>query len=332
METLSSLFANFFLLFMILAFVAVVLLLEGLYLTWNAHKSPEAKKIEQRLRGLGAGADMDEETSILKQRMLSETPAMQRLLLGIPRIQQLDRMLEQSGLRINVGRLIFITLAAGLATYGLAKIFLHVPWMFHLVLAAAAASLPYLYVRRRRNLRIIKIERQLPDALDLICRALRAGHAFPSGMQMVGEEMPEPIAGEFRITHEEVNFGISLQQALINMAARIPSTDLRYFVIAVLIQRETGGNLTEVLTNLSMLIRERFKLLEKVRVLAAEGKLSAWILTILPFALTGVINLVNPNFMKVLWTDAIGLKMVGTAIVMMALGALWMRKIVNIHV
>lgn len=332
METLTSLFTNLFLLFMILAFVAVVLLLEGLYLTWSAHKSPEAKKIERRLHALAAGAGGDEESSILKQRMLSEAPALQRLLLGIPRIQQLDRLLEQSGLQINVGRLLLISLVAGLATYGLAQFFLHLYWLFDLALAAAAASLPYFYVQRRRRLRISQIERQLPDALDLICRALRAGHAFPAGMQMVGEEMSEPIAGEFRITHEEVNFGVSLQQALLNMATRIPSTDLRYFVIAVLIQRETGGNLTEVLTNLSMLIRERFKLLEKVRVLAAEGKLSAWILSILPFAVAGIINLINPEFMKVLWSDAIGLKMVGAAILMMGLGALWMRRIVNIHV
>lgn len=332
METLSNLFANFSLIFMVLAFVAVVLLLEGLYLVWDANKSPEAKKIERRLHMLAAGAGTDEETSFLKQRMLSEIPAMQRLLLGMPRVHQLDRLLEQSGLKLSVGRLLLFILLAGVATYGLARLFLHIPWIFSLVLAASAASLPYFYVLRCRNLRINNIERQLPDALDLICRALRAGHAFPAGMQMVGEEMPEPIAGEFRITHEEVNFGIALQQALLNMAARVPSTDLRYFVIAVLIQRETGGNLTEVLENLSTLIRERFKLLEKVRVLAAEGKLSAWILVILPFVVAGVINILNPEFMKVLWTDPMGLKMVGAAMVMMVLGGLWMRQIVNIHV
>lgn len=200
------------------------------------------------------------------------------------------------------------------------------------MLVPLAFSLPFLYVRRRRTARLRAIDRQLPDALDLISRALRAGHAFPSGLQMVGEEMPEPIAGAFRMTHEEVNYGISLPQALNNMAARIPSTDLRYFVIAVLIQRETGGNLTEVLRNLSTLIRERFKLLEKVQVLAAEGKLSAWIVGALPFVVGSIINVINPEFMQVLWTDPMGSQMIGGMLVLMMLGALWMRQIIRIHV
>lgn len=331
MELLSSLFENFFLVFLVLAFVAVVLFLEGLYLTWNAHKSPEAKKIEGRLRALAAGARGGENTSILKERMLSDAPALDKALLGIPRVHELDRLLQQSGLSWTVGRLLFVMLVVGVATY-VAVALLHLPVIIALVLAMVAATLPFLYVLQCRTVRMRKIERQLPDAIDLIGRALRAGHAFPTGLQMVGEEMAEPIAGEFRITHDEVNFGVSLQQALTNMAARVPSTDLRYFVIAVLIQRETGGNLTEVLGNLSTLIRERLKLLEKVRVLSAEGRLSAWILSILPFALAGVINVVNPKFMSVLWTDPMGLKMIGAALVMMTLGCLWMRRIIKIHV
>jgi tight adherence protein B len=173
---------------------------------------------------------------------------------------------------------------------------------------------------------------QLPDALDLISRALKAGHAFPSGLQMVGEEAQDPIAGEFRIVHDEINFGVAVPTALANLANRVPSLDMRQFVIAVLIQRETGGNLTELLANISTLIRERLKLLMKVRVLSAEGRLSAWILCLLPFFLAGVINLINPRFMSVLWTDPMGLKMIYASLVMMAVGALWMRKIIRIRV
>ncbi|MDD5250358.1 MAG: type II secretion system F family protein [Rhodocyclaceae bacterium] len=331
MALLSNLFANFFMVFLVLAFVAIVLLLEGLYLFWNTYKSPEAKKIERRLHSLAAGATGSDETPILKQRLLSAAPALQRLMFGIPRLRQLDQLLQQSGLKISVARLLFLALCLAIVSYGLALL-LHFPAVIALALAVAAAAAPFLYVQRRRAERMLRLERQLPDALDLICRALRAGHAFGTGLQMVGEEMTEPIAGEFRITHEEVNFGVSLQQALLNMAARIPSTDLRYFVIAVLIQRDSGGNLTEVLSNLSVLIRERFKLLEKVRVLSSEGKLSAWILSILPFAVAGVINIVNPHFMQVLWVDDIGLKMVGMALLMMLLGIIWMRQIIRIHV
>lgn len=330
MTMLSNLLGDYFFLFVVLAFAATVLLLEGLYLLWNAHKSPEAKKIEQRLHGLAAGAAANGETTIIKQRLLDEADTLQKMLLTAPRLRQLDRMMEQSGLQMTVARLLLITLATAAGSYLLAVIVL--PAMIALPVAAAAASLPTIHVRRRRAQRLLKLERQLPDALDLIGRALRAGHAFATGLQMASEEMAEPIAGEFRLTHEEVNFGVSLQQALTNMAARTPSTDLRYFVVAVLIQRETGGNLTEVLGNLATLMRARFKLLEKVRVLAAEGKLSAWILCIMPFAVAGVISLVNPGFLRVLWADPVGLKMLGAALVMMGLGALWMRQLIRIHV
>ena len=332
MTLLSSLFQNFFVLFLILAFVTVVLMLQGVFQIWTTYKGPQAKKIEQRLQALTAGAgSTSEETTVIKQRLLNEAPPLQRWLLGMPRIQQLDRFLEQSGLAWSVSKLIGLSLlAAGLAL-GMALL-LALPRAMAFAAGLAAASLPFLYVRRCRFLRTRKIERQLPDALDLIKRALRAGHAFSSGLQMVGEEMQEPIAGEFRITHDEVNFGVNLHQALTNLAARVPSTDLRYFVIAVLIQRETGGNLAELLDNLAKLIRERLQLLEKVQVLAAEGKLSAWILGILPFAMAGIINLINPAFMAVLWTDSIGVKMVEGALVMMFLGVLAMRKVIRVHV
>lgn len=331
MEFLSSLFHNFFLWFVILAFVAIVLFIEGLYHLWQSYKGPEAKKIEQRLHVLSAGADGDAETSLLRQRLLSDVPALHRALIGLPRVRQFDRFLEQSGLQISITRLFTAATLLGLGAW-LAAGFSSLPWPIAAALSLCAFAVPFLYVQRRRKQRVAKIEQQLADAIDLICRALRAGHAFSSGLQMVGEEMPEPIASEFRIAQDEVNFGVSLQQALINLATRVPSTDLSYFVIAVLIQRETGGNLTEVLSNLSALIRDRLKLLEKVHVLAAEGTLSAWILALLPFAVAGSMHLIHPTFMTVLWTDPMGQKMVGMCVLLMLLGAVWMRKIVAIHV
>jgi len=163
-------------------------------------------------------------------------------------------------------------------------------------------------------------------------RALKAGHALPSGLQMVGDEAQDPIAGEFRIVHDEINYGVAVPTALLNLAHRVPSTDMRYFVIAVLIQREAGGNLTEVLGKISALIRERLRLLGRVRALSAEGRMSGWVLGLLPFAVGGIINLINPKFMSVLWTDPMGLKLIYAALGMMTLGALWMRKIIKIRV
>jgi tight adherence protein B len=331
MEFLTGFFGNLFYGFIVLAFIAAVLLLEGLYLTWNAYKGPAAKRIERRLRAMTAGGSGGE-ASIVKQRMLNEAAPLQRFLLGLPRIQELDRILQQAGSDWSVSFFAGMTLLAGFGTFFLVSLVPMLHWMFAAAAAAGAALVPLLFILRKRARRMSKIVEQLPDALDLISRALKAGHAFPSGLQMVGEEAQDPIAGEFRIVHDEINFGVAVPTALTNLANRVPSPDMRYFVIAVLIQRETGGNLTELLGNISSLIRERLKLLGKVRVLSAEGRMSAWILCALPFALAGVINIVHPKFMAVLWTDPMGLNMIYAALVMMVLGALWMRKIIRIRV
>ena len=317
--------------FVILSFVAAVLFVEGAYLTWNSYKGPESKRIVRRLRSMSAGSDDNAQASILKQRLLSEVPAMERLLLQVPRIHQIDRLLQQSGLNWSVAFLLGTSALTGLGVFMVATMFNQLPTIC-LILGAASSTLPSIYAVRARHTRLLKMEQQLPEALDLIGRALRAGHALQNGLKMVGEEMAEPISGEFRITSDEVNFGVSMQDALTNLTTRVPSTDLRYFVIAVLIQRETGGNLTELLDNISAIIRGRLKLLGAVRVLSAEGRMSAWILSILPFALAGVINLLNPDFLAPLWGDPMGLKMMGGAGVMMALGIFWMWRIIKIRV
>lgn len=315
----------------LLIFIAVVFLLEGAYLTWNSYKGPEAQRIDRRLQAMSAGATHGETASLLKERLLSDSKVYQHFLLGLPRIHQLDRVLQQSGLKIKVGTFLGITVATGLVAL-LASRFLPLPLIVSVLIGMAAATLPLMIVLHYRRKRLIRFEEQLPDALDMICRALRAGHAFPQSLKMVGDEMSDPIAVEFRITFDEVNYGFSMQEALMNLATRIPSTDLRYMVIAVLIQRETGGNLAELLGNISTLIRARLKLYGTIRVLSAEGKLSAWILTILPFAVAAVINLVNPKFMHVLWEDSAGFKMVTAIIIMMIAGIFWMRQIIKIRV
>lgn len=320
-----------YLIFLVSAFLAVVLLLEAGYTAWNSSMGPEAKRIQHRLRAMSAGSTKSIESSIVKQRLLSEAPEMERLLMRIPRVQHLDRLLVQSGLDWSVAKFLGITLLFAVAAV-VAGLALHFYWLFILLGTAAFAVLPYLYVLNARNKRIQAIEGQLPDALELMSRALRAGHSFPSSLEMVATEGPNPIAGEFKITFDEVNYGIPMQDALMNMTTRIASSDLRYFVIAVLIQRETGGNLAELLDNLARLMRERFKLLGHIRVLSAEGKLSAWILTLLPFALAGAIHLIHPTFLAVLWNDPAGLKMIYMAGVLMMLGIIWMRYIIKIRV
>jgi tight adherence protein B len=316
----------------ILVFLAVVLLIEGLYLTWNSAKGPEAERVARRLRMMSAGSHAGgESASMIKKRLLSESPVLQRLLLQMPRVSQLDRLLEQSGMTWTVSDLIVLSLLCPVLVGGLA-LFLGLPLLGVLPLMAISVFAPLLAVLRSKSKRLAKVDQQLPDALDLIGRALRAGHAFPTAMKMVGDEMNAPIADEFKATFDEVNFGISMNDALMNMATRVPSTDLRYFVIAVMIQRETGGNLAELLDNISKIVRERMKLLGQIRVLSAEGRMSAWVLGLLPFAAALMIQLTNPGFLAVLYTDPAGQKMVAGALVMMFLGVLAMRKIIRIRV
>ena len=317
--------------FIVAGFLAVVLLLEGGFLLWQSSRGPEARRIQQRLQVLSAGGHLSGESELLKERMLARSAGMERVLLHVPRIKHLDRLLQQSGLQMSVANLGAISLIAAFVGFILWLV-LTMPWWSLPVYVAGAGLLPMLVVLRSRRLRLRKIEQHLPDTLELMSRAMRAGHAFLSALQMAGTEVPEPIAGEFRKTFEEVNYGVPMQDALLNMAVRVPVTDLRFFVVAVAIQRETGGNLAELLDKLASLIRARFKLLGTIRVLSSEGRLSGWILSVLPFVLLGIINLISPKFMSILWKDPAGLFAIYAGLILMVIGIFWMWRIVKIRV
>lgn len=316
--------------FVILVFLAAAGFIEGAFLAWNAYRGPEAKRIERRLQAMsseGAVASV----ALLKKRPLSDVPAIESLLRAVPRLSLLDQLLVQSGSGMNLATLLgfagVLALAAGGGAY-----FLGWPWLFVAAAAALGVMLPFLYLLRQRQQRLIAIEAQLPDALDLIARAMQAGHAFSSALQMVGTEGPQPIAQEFRTTFDEINFGVSMPNALLNLAARARSSDLRYFVVAVLVQRESGGNLAALLGSIATLIRERMKLKGTVRVLSAEGRLSAWILGLLPFVLAVLITIINPQFVGLLWTDPAGIRLAVGALVLMALGIFWLWRIISVRI
>ena len=329
---MSSFFSSHsFLVILALVFVAVLLVLEAGRMLWKQYKSPEAKRLERRLRALSAAHDRSAPTKLVKERALSDIPRLQRALQRTPRAYQLDRMLVQSGLDWTVSGLL-LGCAMLWVLGALVVVILGQPLVLAILAGAALGLLPLLYLQRQRRLRLALMERQLPEALDLMTRALRAGHAFSSGLQMAGDELAEPIAGELRLVHDEINYGTSLPQALVNLSERVPITDLRYFVVAVLIQRESGGNLTEMLVNLSRLIRERLKLHDRVRVLSAEGRMSAWILGLMPFGLAALLNLLNPEFMSALWTDPIGITILKWLAALMVIGILMLHRIVRIRV
>jgi tight adherence protein B len=316
---------------LVVAFVAVVFGLEGLYMLWNDSRGPEVQRLQRRVRLVSAGTHGRSTTDLLKRQQGSEAAWLDRLFLALPRLSSLDRLVEQAGLDYGISRFFGLGLAIWLVVVvlGLAA---RGPWLLVVLLGLMLACVPFLWLIWKRNQRISQLEAQMPDAIDLIARAMRAGHAFPSALQMVGEESPDPLAAEFRIVHDELNFGLGMDEAFRNLSRRVPSDDMRFFVIAVLLQRETGGNLAEVLGNLATLVRDRFKLLGKVRVLAAEGKLSAWILGLMPIVLAVVINIINPNFMSTLWKDPLGLKLIYSCVILYGIGVLWMYKLIRLRV
>jgi tight adherence protein B len=318
--------------FAVLLFAAVILMIEGAWLWWSGAHGGAARRISKRLRMMAASSDGGvERVDILKRRSYSRYPALEKQLRRISRLALLDRLLLQAGVRWSVAQF----LSCSLMMIALGTL---LPQMLHMPLVPAAAALamsvtgPWLVLMRVRGARLRKLEEQLPEAADFLSRALRAGHSFANVMQMVGEEMPEPIAGEFKFAYEEINYGVPMNEALHNLAMRVPLTDLRYLVIAVLIQRESGGNLAEVFNNISRLIRARLKLLAQVRVMSAEGRMSAWVLGLLPLGVMLLMMATNPIYVRVLWTDPIGVHLMWYALAVAASGVLWMRKLIRIRV
>lgn len=318
--------------FTLSVFVAIALGVSGVYLWWDSRHSQTAKRLSQRLKmALLSSARHGADESILKQRVLAESQEVAALLGKLPRVNRLDLLLLQSGLDWSVARFLALTVIAPVAVaIGIST--LNPPWVASAALAAAGASLPLFYVLHRRTRRLMKLEAQLPEATDLISRALRAGHSLPSALEMAGDELPQPIGAELAMVFGQINYGVSLNDALAGLIDRVPVDDLRYLVIAILIQRESGGNLAEILDNVGSLIRKRLQLLDKVRVLSAEGRLGGWILTALPPGMAVVVYQLNPELMSTLWKDPTGIQMMWTAIVMTCVGVLWIRQIVRIHI
>jgi tight adherence protein B len=312
-------------------FVTLVLFIEGSIYTVRAIHNPERKQLRRRLRRFSSEQNGDQAIDIVRKRVLSEIPWLNAILLNIPGVPYVARLLEQADCRYPVGMFLSLSLLLALAGLLVGSFVLN-----NIVLQVAGAAgcglMPFLYVSYKKHQRLQKFVRQLPEALDLIARALRAGHTFQVGLKMVGEEFADPIGTEFDKTLAEINFGAGIPEALKNLAQRVDCLDLHFFVVAILVQRETGGNLAEIAENIAQLIRKRFELQDRIRALAAEGKLSAIILFALPFFMALALAVMNPKYLGVLFTDPIGRGMVGVAAVIMVLGAIIIKKMIHINV
>lgn len=290
-------------------------------------------RARRRLSRLGASGNGQ---GIERRRAMSDLPWLHRVLAPMAWASRLDAMLRQARWNMTVGVLVLVSAAAGAGAFVLtgllgARLALNGPaWPW--ILGAVAGCAPLFWLRRCRNRRMAAFAAQLPEALDLVARALKAGHAFSQGLRMVADEMDDPIGPEFAETLEEINFGVPADAALHGLTRRVDCQDLKFFVVSVNIQRETGGNLAEIVSTIARLVRERFKLQGKVKVLSAEGRLSAYVLLALPLAIALVIKLINPAYMARLTDTEPGRYMLWGAAVMMCLGAAAIKRLIVIKV
>ena len=290
------------------------------------------RKLNSRLDEVTARAeDTDAEgEELVKERHRGLLPDFDRMAVGTARGFALASWIEQSGVRISISALLMTACVCGLV-FGFVTataLRLTVGWSA----AGLGFAIPFVYLRIKRTRRLRAFEEGFPEALDLVSRALKAGHAFATGIKMVADEMPEPIGPEFRKTFDEQNFGLPLKDSLANLTVRIPLLDVRFFSTAVLIQRETGGNLSEILENLSHVVRERFKILRQVRVYTAHGRLTGYVLLGLPVFLAIALAFINPEHMQLLFTERLGHMMLGATVIMQTVGYFWIKQVVKIEV
>jgi tight adherence protein B len=288
------------------------------------------RQLEQRLKDL---SEFDAETPGATTVLLTQAPssAVDRLVGRTNAGSWLASLTEQSGVAISPGTVITLSVVAALV-FGLMGLMFAPMRIAALGAAAVGGSLPFMWLKIKRGKRTRRFEEQFPEALDLLSRAIRAGHAFQTAMGMVADELPAPVGVEFKKSFEQQNYGLPLKEALAGLSERMPLMDVRFFVTAVAIQRETGGNLAEILDNLAHVVRERFKILRQVRVHTAHGRFTGYVLLGLPAALAVALMFISPEHMKTLFTVKMGQTMVMGAIVMQAIGFLWIRKVIKIEV
>ncbi len=316
-------------------FLAIILFVEGAYYCYHQYLNPQHQNLKRRLRGASPKSQAlekaDGTSGMLRQRKMSDLPWLQDLLASMTNLGGLEQLLQQANSQMSLG--VFFLLSGVLAAGGLLSAGLgDYPMMVGLGVGVVGGLLPLMWFRIQRKRRFARFEQQLPEALDLMARALRAGHAFSVGMKMIGDEFLDPIGPEFNRTVEEISFGIDVPKAMANLNERIISTDLKFFVTALVVQRETGGNLAEIIEAISRLIRQRFELLGRVKALSAEGRMSGIILFLMPIVMAGVLWVMNESYMRILFEDELGQMMALGSGLLMVVGAYVMKNMCDIKV
>jgi len=315
-----------------LTFLTVIVIFLGIWMTIGTDNKQElVRRRMEAVRKAERRGEVSMGLKLARDEMLSSVPAVHRLMMHWSWSVRLQERISQAGLTMKAGKLILISACLFLGTAVIVGLFTPM-LLVGLLVGICVGLIPYGVVMYLRQKRLRAFEERFPEALDLLGRAVRAGHAFTTGLEMIAKESPEPIASEFRTTFEEQNFGLPLRDALLNMTERIPSIDVRFFVTALLIQKETGGNLAEILDGLARVIRDRFRIYREVRVRTAQGRLTAGILIALPIFMMLVLMVMNPNYMGVLFHDPKGMLALTVAGIMQVIGSLVIWKIIHIEV
>jgi tight adherence protein B len=312
-----------------LAFMAVVFL----YFGWRSSTLTETQKRTrdqlQRLSMIGREETVD--SDLVRDKRLSSIGFLDQALGSFPLARRVELLLYKAGMDMKVGTFFLISLVSGAAAMLLFNLVLGRP-LIALLVGVGCAFIPLFVIRNKRNKRMHQLDEQLPDSMDLMTSALRAGLSLPAALQLVAQEGPSPLAEEFGYTFDEQNLGMDIKDAMVNMARRIDSLDIKFFVTAVVVQRETGGNLAEIMENIAHIIRERFRILGDVRSLTAHGRFSGVILSVLPIALGFLIALIAPDYMLGFIRDPVGQILLLGALFLQLTGFLWIRRVVNIRV
>jgi len=322
-----------YLLLAALVFLIIMLIFAGIFVFM---KGPgEGDIIRNRLEAIEKGAQFSAHTldlGLIRDEMLSSIPALNKMLVRWLWPARMRNFISQAGMQVRPGMLTLLSAVIGLATFEATEILFGKGWWLAFSAGVLGAFLPLIFVAIKRARRMAAFEKEFPEVIELLSRSVRAGHTFTSGMEIVFTDLPDPVSTEFRITFDEQRFGLPLRDALTNLCERVPLVDVRLFVIALLVQKETGGNLAELLDNLARVIRERFRIAGEVRVRTAQGRLTAAILVALPIFMIMMLQIINPNYIDLLFTDRLGQIMILTAAVMQSLGAIIIWRIVKIKV
>ena len=317
--------------FIVMVFVTVVLLMQGLVVPVFGESAKARKRLKKRIADIEAVGDAEAFSSLLREKYLRHLSPLERRLESFAAMEALARRIEQAGHKILAYRLVLISLGIGVTALLVSWPYIRMP-VVSIFTALLAMYLPFMKISMDRVKRTKMFEEQLPDAIDTMKRALKAGHPLGASIKLVAEELDDPVAAEFELTFGDIYYGHDLRTAMLGLVSRMPSVSVMALVTSMLVQKETGGNLAEILEKISIVIRGRFRLQRKVQTYSAEGRMSAWVLAMVPLVLFVALWFTTPDYLPVLLDDPRGQKMIVYGFFSGVVGIFWIRKIIRIEV